>query len=397
MRELMSLRVLQFFFCVFILMAPYRADAFEAYNHNATVGTSNPNWMSRLKASARLRELSIPGTHDSVSLHGDLNTITQTLTLPRQLNAGIRFLDIRLKCVDDELKGYHGGTSQDITFAQILESIENFLSANPQEVVFARIKNEAGTFAKDQPCKSSTGRFRDKSFYDAFDSYYQSRNVFWKSASAYKEDIGQGQYNPPLSAMRGKLVLFPEFPNAQGVTTANFGIPFDTTPSSTPHFRLQDNWDLTNQWMLHDHKWEPVKRHLIGAREQSNTSMRDRWIYFNFLSANTGNFPYFFASGKMSTGNSAARLSTGVVRCVNDTRIYPDFPRASCVSALSCGKSKSSQRRCTILYEGVNELTRAWLNDSKNYTNYAGFVIMDFPGADLIKNIIGINDHTLLP
>lgn len=269
--------------CVALLCNAFDASAFEAYNHNSTISTSNPSWMSRLKDSARLRELSIPGTHDSVALHDTQYHVTQTLDLSKQLNAGIRFLDIRLKCVNDELRGFHAGGDQKINFDQILNSVDDFLRANPREVVFARIKNEQGIYKADQPCQSSTGRFKGKSFYDAFNSYFQAKNLFWKQASLYQTDDGHGQYNPPLSAMRGKLVLFPEFSNAEGVAIGNeFGIRYEGSIASTPHFKIQDHWSLSVIHDLHDQKWERVKRHLVDARGQDTLPMQDRWVYFNW-------------------------------------------------------------------------------------------------------------------
>ncbi|RKH46137.1 hypothetical protein [Corallococcus sicarius] len=60
------------------------------------------NWMSllaRLKPDVRLKDLSIPGTHDSCSRLEACKPIstTQYATLEQQLDAGVRFLDVRIK------------------------------------------------------------------------------------------------------------------------------------------------------------------------------------------------------------------------------------------------------------------------------------------------------------
>ncbi|MCB2615736.1 phosphatidylinositol-specific phospholipase C, partial [Listeria monocytogenes] len=61
-------------------------------------------WMSALPDTTNLAALSIPGTHDTMSYHGDITwTLTkplaqpQTMSLYQQLEAGIRYIDIRAK------------------------------------------------------------------------------------------------------------------------------------------------------------------------------------------------------------------------------------------------------------------------------------------------------------
>ena len=381
--------------CVFVLANTGNTYGFEAYNHSDTINIDKSDWMSRLKDNARLRELSIPGTHDSVARYGGHSFETQSLDLPIQLRAGIRFLDIRLKCKDNSLIGYHGSKSQNINFSQILDVVSNFLRDHPNETVIMRVKNEAertSTSGKgkveDPDCKDTS---RWTTFYNAFEYYYDSSNLFWRPDQTGDNAV-DAVINPQLASIRGRLVVFPDF---WGASTRNFGIPWT---SGSSKLAIQDTWEqIKTNWDLHDQKWEFAKRHFQAARNQINEPMANRQIYINFLNAPApAGFPYFFASGKSSPGNGAPRLSTGLVRCINDLRIYPDFPRASCALALSCGKSSATKKRCTILFEGVNELSRNWLNSPSNYTDYAGIVVMDFPGKDLINNIIGVNDHRLL-
>ena len=56
-----------------------------AYYHEEQLASNNADWMSGLRDNARLSELSIPGTHDSMSHRSDLsfvdNTRTQTMNL----------------------------------------------------------------------------------------------------------------------------------------------------------------------------------------------------------------------------------------------------------------------------------------------------------------------------
>ena len=63
-----------------------------------------PNaWMSKLKDTDTIDQLNIPGTHDSGTSY--LNSAnyhhTQDLTIREQLQLGIRFLDMRLRVLEN--------------------------------------------------------------------------------------------------------------------------------------------------------------------------------------------------------------------------------------------------------------------------------------------------------
>jgi len=69
------------------------------YAHDARVLTRNPDWMGKLKDDVKLSQLSIPGTHDTMSRFGGPIVETQTLTLANQLESGIRVFDMRCRHV----------------------------------------------------------------------------------------------------------------------------------------------------------------------------------------------------------------------------------------------------------------------------------------------------------
>jgi 1-phosphatidylinositol phosphodiesterase len=334
-----------------------------------------------LKGEAKLSQLSIPGTHDSIAYHpaGGGNIVwTQWMPLKIQLDAGIRFLDIRLKCGGDKLVGYHGIAPQFIKFDEILETIRMFLAVNPRETIYARIKNEEGAFAKDQRCTNYSEKY--ETFYDAFTAYFNGTYapVFWKPTTE--------TLDPTLAETRGKLVVLRDFPCPDG-KFCMFGLEWNKYESQD----IQDEYHLRTNWDLHDRKWGAVKRQLIRARDVAGQASHP--IFINFLSGSGGSFPYFVASGKSSSGNNAPRLSTGKVECITTNRLFPDFPRLSCAWAPWCGKSSSTKKHCSVYFEGVNMLTWQWL--SNNNTRYTGIVPMDFPGGDLIRAIITVNDRTL--
>ena len=78
------------------------------YYDESSIQTSHPDWMSWLPDDMYLGEISIPGTHDSISRHGGPIPETQSLTLTQQFNAGIRFIDIRALHEGDSFAMVHG-------------------------------------------------------------------------------------------------------------------------------------------------------------------------------------------------------------------------------------------------------------------------------------------------
>ncbi len=116
------------------------------------------NWMSLLPDNRYLNEISIPGSHDTMTGNKAVPSPlgvewTQKLKLEQQLNAGIRALDIRLQHIGNELIARHGDGSHDtiyhesmlgVTFEKTMFDCVNFLDANPTETIVMRVKaNEA--------------------------------------------------------------------------------------------------------------------------------------------------------------------------------------------------------------------------------------------------------------
>ena len=59
--------------------------------------TKYSKWMSKLSDDTALRDVSMPGSHDTMALYsiGNLAGQCQSLSLKDQLNLGVRFLDIQ--------------------------------------------------------------------------------------------------------------------------------------------------------------------------------------------------------------------------------------------------------------------------------------------------------------
>ena len=66
------LRSLQVLIALSLMLSvvPAGAHLSGGYLHDATIGTSNPNWMGEIPNERRLSALSIPATHDTMALSG---------------------------------------------------------------------------------------------------------------------------------------------------------------------------------------------------------------------------------------------------------------------------------------------------------------------------------------
>lgn len=123
------------------LTLPY----FSAHSLNTSlVPVDNVNWMKKLRDDINIRNLAIPGTHDSCAfdftskpLIVDSFGYTQVWNLDEQLYAGIRYFDIRVRSNGWVYHGIRGTTS---SFVSVMETFVSFLNAHPQEGLLMRLQ-----------------------------------------------------------------------------------------------------------------------------------------------------------------------------------------------------------------------------------------------------------------
>jgi hypothetical protein len=102
------------------------------------------SWMRHISDDASVMALSIPGTHNSCCVHGLLGLgKTQELDLPDQLNAGIRFLDIRFTHYQDNLCVHHDVICTEKSYVNILTICFNFLKQYPSETILMSVDDES--------------------------------------------------------------------------------------------------------------------------------------------------------------------------------------------------------------------------------------------------------------
>ncbi|XP_073703109.1 1-phosphatidylinositol phosphodiesterase-like [Garra rufa] len=95
-------------------------------------------WMETLDDNKPISDITIPGTHDSLALHGGPMAECQAWSLEDQLRAGIRYLDLRV--TGYKLIIMHGPIYQRTSLSEVLSTIRTFLKQSPSELVLVRIK-----------------------------------------------------------------------------------------------------------------------------------------------------------------------------------------------------------------------------------------------------------------
>lgn len=250
-------------------------------------GISRTDWMSALPGSLRLSELSIPGTHDSMSRCGGPAVKCQSMKLGLQLQTGVRALDIRLRRYQNHLDVTHkcfmqGDDCGDITdhyeFDDALCICVDFLKRHPDETILMRVKQEPCSFS---PFISFEAAFKNylnqgcdcgpEAGYEAFKDYIWS-DPLW----SYNDSL------PTLDDVRGKIVFLQDF-----AASDSYGPRWST-------FDIQDEYEV--YYVCHgkrmDSKWSHIWRQIDDAIGGDSDQM-----YVNFTSASGGINPIDVARG----------------------------------------------------------------------------------------------------
>jgi 1-phosphatidylinositol phosphodiesterase len=213
----------------------------------ATIDLTATRWMSALPGTLRLSRISIPGTHDSAARVEPLSGTAkcQDLSIADQLTAGIRYFDIRCRHLNNAFAIYHGSVDQKLTFNDVLNPIDSFLAANPNECVMMVVKEE------------HTPDGNTRTFAETFQSYLAANPARWWTGTTV----------PTLTDARGKIVLVRRFGGYSG------GINATNWPDNTAF--LVNNLAVEDQYVVPDNnvKWERILTSLGNAVAQTNANI----------------------------------------------------------------------------------------------------------------------------
>lgn len=273
--------LISFFIMILFNTKNYAHD----HNHDAYIGANNvgddkipqerTDWMQDiLDDTTFITDVAIPGTHDTATYNfsnaTSPNLKTQGMNLNQQLRLGIRAFDMRL-CIDDRgwLMTCHGNTFTGVAAATIIDTVDDFLNAHPQEFIIIRIKKE-----RDKDSEDEVARLFEQELYK-FSYKLLQKNIFIDKVT--------------VRDARGHILILSEM-----TSTHHLG-----TNYHDPKNDIEDHYNVTTIWEV-DEKSHLVTEHLKSA-SQGNYST----LYTTFFSANGGAFPYSVASNHTSEGQNA--------------------------------------------------------------------------------------------
>ena len=295
----------------------------------SSASVSGKNWMSAVPDSKKLFEINIPGTHDSAmancrnSTHNFVKLMgipivnsgkyakTQFLTIGEQLNAGVRFFDLRFSAKKGELRLCHGDLDDveavnsklwlldffpifavyellgmpfvDLdtefyafedekckipsTYDTAIDTIKAFLEENPSETVILKLKRENGDY---EPYI--------KLLKAKIDTLRQQKNSSTGKPFLYSEN-GNGIYTfmPSLSQTRGQIILLtPDYEELQCGNELDMYNGTGMGEYMGMYFNFHNHWDITAE-----EKQNEVKSYIEeNSRDVSNG---DKPIYGSVL------------------------------------------------------------------------------------------------------------------
>ncbi len=304
--------------------------------------TSHPNWMKWVGDGTSLGNLSIPGTHDTLSIQGGHAFQTQEhhgvhgATLKPQFEAGIRAIDIRVRVADIGNKVFtihHGTEYMDAVFGDVIRESADFLAAHPTETILMNVKMECT--GETGSCKDADGTDPDvrKAIFDHYRDTAPEKDRFWAPSFTSQADM------PTLGQVRGKIVLR-SLVEPLGGWYPGYGLK-QVAQDWTNY--IQDNYEVEMDGF--NWKWDAIRAHF----EKSNADADPNKMYVNFFSCSKTVvlFPYTCARGTGADGTEADH--------------------------------------------GMNERGIEYLLSAYENIKRTGVVMMDFPGAGLIDTIIAHN------
>ena len=151
------------------------------------------SWMKKINNNTLISCINLPGTHDSCTCCVQFPFISkcQNMTIKEQLNAGIRYLDIRVEKDGEKLKLVHDiadcknpqKPKEKLYLDTVINDCRTFLSKNPSETILLSFKRDDGVSAEEA--------------FDVFFDNHLENNPVWYTENRI----------PAIGEVRGKIVL----------------------------------------------------------------------------------------------------------------------------------------------------------------------------------------------
>ena len=247
------------------------------------------DWMAAVADERLLNTVTLPGTHDSATCYAQLGFFSKCQALPiaEQLEAGYRYLDIRLALDGENLILAHGFTNCKtgplpwdgaLKLDDVLAQCDAFLAEHPTEVIVFAVKQERG----EEPVAA---------FQAALDRCIQKKPERWLLTDKM----------PCLGEARGKLVLMRRYGDEAGLG-ARAGLPLlwqTQYGSEDPSLNTvrEENGDYA-LWIQDRYEYDAEEKWAAFTAGMENADCGERDIALHFLSTKgtaAYGHPYFYA------------------------------------------------------------------------------------------------------
>ncbi|WPB75468.1 phosphatidylinositol-specific phospholipase C domain-containing protein [Archangium violaceum] len=266
---------------------------------------ANADWMSKLRGNPCITRLAIPGTHDSGAYQKTVKPMTraQTLSIPEQLEAGVRALDIRCaatygsegtwtglaldmlggaerQLVQEEIgeerttyNVFHGPFDQGVSIADVVAQVATFLQAHRGETVFLLLKQEGGSVDISEDINDIVNQGLGDKLFKVSQYGKQSGGLRW----------------PKIDDCRGKAIVFSRLQNPSKEHYDTRGWPNNPKKAVLDKQlgggRVQaDARSLIIQDLYNSPPLEDKKKVVSDLLREARSSRTDDDLYFNFTS-----------------------------------------------------------------------------------------------------------------
>ncbi|MCF8127685.1 MAG: hypothetical protein K9N10_04155 [Deltaproteobacteria bacterium] len=282
---MMLWRVMAFIF-LFVLWGPL----WTFNTASAAEYTTRNNWMKDLDDDLPITEITIPGTHDSAAdynhcyensaCRGVIEFVhTQTNNIQHQMEAGIRFFDVRLAYNSDNItyEFHHGPYDLKQSIEDAIGWAQDFLAENPSEFLIWLVKQEHSDADADAFWSELSLMFQGYP-----DLFFLERRIIsvWEA--------------------RGRVIVMARnysslYPQGFHVSWGN-NTRYDQESDGELTYVAEDHYSLNT--VTNETKFMDVRRNLYLARSCTGCGTPNT-LFFTFLSGEadaslTG--PYFFAA-----------------------------------------------------------------------------------------------------
>lgn len=226
---------------------------------NVNLDFANNNWMSSIDGNKYLSQISIPGTHDTAALYEPIagTAKCQDLNISKQLNIGVRYLDIRCRQINDSFAIHHGSVYQHLNFDDVVRSCNEFLRSNPSETIIMSVKEEYN------PSNNT------RTFEEVFDSYVDKNSSLWLLSDKI----------PTLAEARGKIVLLRRFysssASSKGINAYDWKDNAQFIINNSASLVIQDCYKVNDNGT----KWTSIIEMYNSAKSNNNNT-----LYLNYTS-----------------------------------------------------------------------------------------------------------------